>query len=152
LHSVGSWKVKLVLEKQGEISTQAVPIEVSEERVLRVGFATAAVDSSDRILFHKTTQRSFYESQLKQSPECDDMIFFNERGEVTESTIANIVVELNGRLVTPPVSAGLLAGTFRDQLIEDGEIEERTIAVDELRAAGKFFLVNSVRRWMKATF
>ena len=152
LHSVGSWKVKLVLEKQGAISTQSIPIEMSEEKVLRVGFATAAVDSSDRILFHKTTQRSFYESQLRQSPECDDIIFFNERGEVTESTVANVVVELNGRLVTPPVSAGLLAGTFRDQLIEDGKIEERTLMVDELRAAGKFFLVNSVRRWMKATF
>jgi len=151
LHSLGSWKVKLVLEKQGVISTQAVPI-VGEEKILRVGFATAAVDSSDRILFHKTTQRSFYESQLRQSPECDDIIFFNERGEVTESTIANVVVELNGRLVTPPVSVGLLAGTFRDQMIEDGKIEERRITVKELRQARQFFLINSVRKWMKAAW
>ena len=149
MHNDGSWKVRVVAAKQGALSTQAAPIEPGVEKVLKVGLATKAVDSNDRMLFHKTTQRSFYESQLKQQPECNDVIFFNERGEVTESTIANVVVELNGRLVTPPVSAGLLAGTFRDQLIADEQIEERTITVDELRAAKKIFLINSVRKWMK---
>jgi branched-subunit amino acid aminotransferase/4-amino-4-deoxychorismate lyase len=60
-------------------------------------------------------------TELRACPDCDDLLFFNERGELTESSIANVVVEVEGKLVTPPVSAGLLAGTFRAQLIDDDE-------------------------------
>ena len=64
--------------------------------------------------------------------------------------MANVVLKLEGKLVTPPVTAGLLAGTFREQLIVDGEIEERTIYRYELRQATELFLINSVRKWIKA--
>ena len=62
-----------------------------------------------------------------------------------------MVAKLNGRLYTPPVSAGLLAGTFRDQLIADNEIEERTIRVKEIRDAEAVFLINSVRKWIEVS-
>ena len=61
-----------------------------------------------------------------------------------------MVVELDGRKVTPPVSCGLLAGTFRDELLERGEIEEGIITLDDLRRADSICLVNSVRRWRPA--
>ena len=51
---------------------------------------------------------------------------------------------------TPPVACGLLGGVFRGHLLAAGEIEEGRITVDELRAAGTFQLVNSVRRWVEA--
>jgi len=54
------------------------------------------------------------------------------------------VVELNGQLVTPPVACGLLAGTFRAELLARGEVSERKITTDELRRAGRLWLVNSV--------
>jgi para-aminobenzoate synthetase/4-amino-4-deoxychorismate lyase len=78
-------------------------------------------------------------------------LFYNERGEITESTIANVVVELDNKLVTPPIEAGLLAGTFRNALISNGEIEEQTIKIEELKKASQIFLINSVRKWMGAT-
>ncbi len=74
----------------------------------RVRLAQTPIDSADRFLFHKTTRRAVYDSRLE--PDVDDVLLWNERGELTESTIANIVVELDGALVTPPVEAGLLAG------------------------------------------
>ncbi|HEY8413884.1 MAG TPA: aminotransferase class IV, partial [Pyrinomonadaceae bacterium] len=77
-------------------------------------------------------------------------IYWNERSEVTESGIANVVVRLDGELFTPPVHCGLLAGTFRDQLLAEGKIKERVITVEELKHAKEFFLINSVRKWMKA--
>lgn len=51
---------------------------------------------------------------------------------------------------TPPRAAGLLAGTLREELLARGEIKERVIYKDELRRAGSFFLINSVRQWMPA--
>lgn len=148
-HYAGRWKVKLNLSPEGTLTSDATQIE-RHTKELQVALASSPVNSNDRLLYHKTTNRSFYTSELKAQPNVDDIIFFNEQGEVTESSIANVVVELEGQLVTPPIAAGLLAGTFRDQLIADGEIVERRITIEELRTAKEFYLINSVRKWMKA--
>lgn len=139
-NSVGSWKVRLMLWREGSIETEISAIGPVETR--RVTLATEAVDSSDRFLFHKTTRRT----------QLDDTIFWNERGEVTESNIANVVVPIDGELCTPPVESGLLAGTFRNQLLAEGKIKERVITIEELREMEEFFLINSVRRWMNASW
>jgi len=133
----GSWKVRLILWRDGGIETNGSAIQPIETR--RVTLATEAVDSSDRFLFHKTTRRA----------QVEDTIFWNERGEVTESNIANVVVPIDRELYTPPVESGLLAGTFRNQLLAEGKIKERVITVEELQEVKDFFLINSVRKWMK---
>jgi para-aminobenzoate synthetase / 4-amino-4-deoxychorismate lyase len=66
---------------------------------------------------------------------------------LTEFTIGNLVVEMDGKLYTPPIACGLLAGTFRAHLLERGQVEERVIHVEELKDCTKVFLVNSVRQW-----
>ena len=101
------------------------------------------------ILFHKTTCRQVYESARNTEPNNDDVLLYNERGELTEFTIGNLVVELNGKLFTPPVSCGLLAGTFRSHLLETGKIKERVIRRDELAKCSMIFLINSVRKWVE---
>ena len=148
----GKWKVKLTLSNDGSISLDCSDLsQLDYGRSLRLALARSPVDSSDRFLFHKTTLRDFYDSELQVQPDCDDILFYNERGEITESTIANVVVELDNKLVTPPIEAGLLAGTFRNALISNGEIEEQTIKIEELKKASQIFLINSVRKWMGAT-
>ena len=67
---------------------------------------------------------------------------------MTESSIANVVVEMDGERWTPSRSSGLLAGTFREELLALGEIRERVILKEELKSCGAVFLINSVRRWM----
>jgi para-aminobenzoate synthetase / 4-amino-4-deoxychorismate lyase len=141
-----SFKIRLTLWKDGHVETEASTIQPCRSR--RVALATQAIDSADRFLFHKTTRRDFYAAQLAARPDRDDVIFWNERGEVTESSIANVVVLIDGQLFTPPIGSGLLAGTFRDQLIADGEIRERVITIEEFKNAEQVFLINSVRQWM----
>ena len=148
--AVNNAKVRLVLSKHGEIEVDVARIEINDKS-RRVALATQPVDSSDRFLFHKTTRRDFYNAQLSARPDCDDIIFWNEKGEITESTIANVVVEIDGELFTPPIECGLLAGTFREQLLAEGKIKERVVTVHEFRNATRFFLINSVRRWMQTT-
>ncbi|MEJ2748313.1 MAG: aminotransferase class IV, partial [Anaerolineae bacterium] len=91
-----------------------------------------------------------YEAARAARPECDDVVLWTERGEITEALTSNIVVELDGQLWTPPVSSGLLAGTFRGQLLAQGEIQERIIGVEDLRRSTHIWLINSVRRWQTA--
>jgi para-aminobenzoate synthetase/4-amino-4-deoxychorismate lyase len=78
------------------------------------------------------------------------VILWNERGEITESCSANVVIDLNGELVTPPVECGLLGGTFRASLIDQGQIVERVIPIEMVRSARRIYLINSVRRWVDA--
>ncbi len=115
----------------------------------RVSLAAEAVSSKDLYLYHKTTNRDLYERARAASPRVDDVILWNERGEITESTIANVVVERDGRLLTPPVSSGLLAGIGRARLLDEGKIEEALITVDEIDSSTGLFLVNSVRGMWK---
>jgi para-aminobenzoate synthetase/4-amino-4-deoxychorismate lyase len=109
------------------------------------------VRSSDPLLFHKTTLRQRFEHARAAHPEADDVLLVNERGEVTESTIANVAVRLDGRWWTPPLDAGLLAGVRRSQLVVDGTLGERPVIVDDLRRAEALALVSSVRGWRDAT-
>jgi para-aminobenzoate synthetase/4-amino-4-deoxychorismate lyase len=115
---------------------------------LRVKLAAAPIDDQDVFLFHKTTRRAVYENARAAQPACDDVLLYNQRGELTEATIANLVVERDSVLVTPPISCGLLAGTFRAMLLEQGVIQEQVIRREELARCTKLFLVNSVRGWM----
>ncbi len=146
----GLWRVRVLASETGTLRIETLPMIDEPERIWRTALATEPFDARNRFLCHKTTHRSFYERPVQQRPDCDDIILWNERGEVTESSIANIVVEIEGQKWTPPRSSGLLAGTFREDLLAAGQIRERVILKEELRSAERFFLINSVKRWMVA--
>jgi para-aminobenzoate synthetase/4-amino-4-deoxychorismate lyase len=144
-------KVRLLLDRNGRVAVEAQALaDGARPEPVRIGLARSPISTADVRLYHKTTRRAVYDAARASRPDCDDVILWNERGELTESSVANIVLELEGRRVTPPVSAGLLAGTFRAHLLEAGEIEECTLMVDDLARAGRVWLINSVRRWKKA--
>jgi len=114
---------------------------------VKLGLTASPIEGGNPFLHFKTTHREVYEQARATRPDCDDVLLWNERGEITESTIANLVAKIDGRLVTPPVHSGLLAGTFRAELLERGDIAERIIRVDELADTEELFLINSVQGW-----
>lgn len=150
LHPSLRWRVRLIIGRHGKTRTEASPLGESGTAPIAVRFASVPIDDRDPLVFHKTTARARYEVELERCRPCDDVIFWNSRGEVTESTIANVVVFSDGKHWTPPREAGLLAGTLRAELIARGELFERTITREELAAAESFALINSVRGWMPA--
>lgn len=119
--------------------------------VYRLCLAPAPVSSRNPFLYHKTTHRQVYERALTACLGYDDVLLWNEKREITESCIANVVVERDGRLLAPPVACGLLAGTYRALLLEQKKIEEAVIRVDDLRAGMKVYLINSVRGMWEAS-
>jgi para-aminobenzoate synthetase/4-amino-4-deoxychorismate lyase len=144
-------RLRLLLSHDGTARVEHAPLEPTHAPA-RVAFAAAPVDPTGVFLYHKTTNRKVYEEARLQQPggKVDDVVLWNADGQVTESTIANIVAEIEGRRVTPPVTCGLLPGTFRAQLLEDGAIEEGMVTIDQLRSAPRFWLINSVREWWPA--
>ena len=143
----GQCRVRLLLARNGEIRVQHQALTPS--RRLRVALAAEPVDSSDPLLYHKTTHRATYNRQLAARPDCDDVVLYNERGELTECCIGNLVLERDGVRYTPPVESGLLAGTFRAELVAQGQLCERPLPIGELARADALYLINSVRRWVE---
>ena len=104
-------KVRLLVGPGGEIEVEARPLaEGALPEPLRLGLAREPVSSADVWLYHKTTHRAAYAAARAYRPDCDEVILWNERGELTEATTSNVVLEMDGGRWTPPVSAGLLAG------------------------------------------
>ena len=96
-----------------------------------MGLAVDPVDPRSVWLHHKTTRREIYDAARASRPDCDDVLLWNTRGELTESGIANVVVERGGHRLTPPVSSGLLAGVERAALLADGRAREEVVPVSE---------------------
>ena len=144
------WRIRLLVGRNGRVRTEAFRLGEPRTAPVAVRFASRAIDDHDPLIFHKTTARSRYDAELERCRPCDDVILWNSREEVTESTVANIVVFSEGKHWTPPREAGLLAGTLRGELISKGQLFERMITKDELAAAESFALINSVRGWMPA--
>jgi len=143
-------KVRLCVTRRGTVTASAEPVPAAVG-LQRLGLARTTVRSDDPLLRHKTTRRAVFEAALAGRPlGCDDVLLVNERGEVTESTRANLVAEIDGALWTPPVSCGLLPGVFRAELLRRGIVAERVLRPEDLGRAGRLWLVNSVRRWMRA--
>ena len=144
-------RVRLLVARTGAIEIQADRLSEKESnRPLRIALAREPVNSADVFLYHKTTNRLIYEKARDSRPVCDDVLLWNEKGELTESCIANIVVEMDGCLYTPPVDCGLLAGTFRAWLLDQSIIRERRLKIGDLARCSKIFLINSVRKCQEA--
>ncbi len=146
--SGGTYKIRLLVRRDGVASAQREPAKPS--RAVRAGLAIEPIDLRDPFLYHKTTNRSAYERAAagNANVDCDDTILWNVQGEITESTTANVVALLNGKWVTPPIHCGLLPGTMRQHLLDEGKIVEGAIKKEVLYRAEKIALVNSVRKWI----
>jgi para-aminobenzoate synthetase/4-amino-4-deoxychorismate lyase len=145
----GTWRVRLLVDQEGYPSVTCTA-HLDSATPWRVAFANAPVDARDPRLLHKTTNRVPYEVARRSRPDVDDVVLWNERGEVTESTIANIVADIGGVKCTPPVSSGLLAGVLRAELLDAGQLTERVITRGMLARAERVWLINSLRGWIDA--
>jgi para-aminobenzoate synthetase/4-amino-4-deoxychorismate lyase len=142
----GAMRVRLLVSRDGGVSVDAQPFALDASTV-RIAFSAEPVDSADALLYHKTTRRDAYERRAAERPDCGDVLLLNERGEVTESTIANVVVRIGGQMWTPPLECGLLPGVLRAELLRTGDVRERILHPDDLHAADTIYLVNSLRKW-----
>ena len=106
-------------------------------------------------LRHKTTRRAVYDQAWREAEEqgAFDMLFFNERGELTEGGRSNVLVKLDGRWYTPPLSAGALPGVMRAELMSDPDwlLAERSITRSELLGAAQIAVCNALRGVLMAT-
>ena len=135
-------RVRLTLSMSGSVGIETAPAP-SKRDLVTLAFSNNPVDSSDLRLFHKTTNRSIYECRRQEN--VDDVILINERGECTETTIANFAIQLHGNWFTPPLSSGCLPGIERASLLAQGVLEERILLPQDVKDADQIIIFNSLR-------
>ncbi len=143
-------RLKVLLHPTGELVCESSPLPLSRTGPLRLCIDQVPVDSTSPYLFHKTTQRQVYEERSARHPHADDALLVNERGEVTETTRANVAALIDGVWWTPPLESGLLPGVERGRLLELGELRERTLTVADVQQADAVAIMNSLRGWQAA--
>jgi para-aminobenzoate synthetase/4-amino-4-deoxychorismate lyase len=144
-------RVRLLLARDGSVRGAAHPLPDPSGEPLRLAvYDREPVDRCDPFLFHKTTLRDRFERARAAHPTADDVILTNDRGEVTETTIANLAFLRGGRWWTPALDCGLLPGARRAELIADGTLREAVLTREDLCGAEALALVSSVRGWRPA--
>ncbi|MGV1014035.1 MAG: aminodeoxychorismate synthase component I [Methyloceanibacter sp.] len=148
--------VRLLLAEDGVIAVTSTPIELpTKDTVWRFVISDQRLDEKDPLFYHKTTRRQFFDREMerqKAATGCDEVIFLNKKGELTEGTRTNLFIELGGRLFTPALASGLLPGTLREELLDlpRAAASEAVLTPADLARAGRIYLGNSVRGLIRA--
>ncbi|WP_232225610.1 aminodeoxychorismate synthase component I [Oceanobacillus manasiensis] len=145
------WKIRLLLSKNGRIKLETQLLK-STSLPIQIELAANAVDKETIFLYHKTTNRAVYQAMFQYADDnTEDILLWNQAEELTECTMGNIVAEIDGHYYTPPVKCGLLPGTYRQDLLDKGLIQERVIPKNILPQCTNLWMINSVRGWVSVS-
>jgi para-aminobenzoate synthetase/4-amino-4-deoxychorismate lyase len=142
-HPAGVRRVRLLCDRSGAARATACALEPTPGEI-SVVLAAAPLEGDAEFLRHKTTRRDAY-AAFAAPPGIFDTLLWNVRGELTEFTRGNVVIEIDGARVTPPVTCGLLPGVGRAILLERGAVVERVVRRADLARATGLWFVNSLR-------
>lgn len=142
----GEWRVRLLMERHQVFRVELGAL-AAVRAPLRAAVCAYPVRSADPALKLKTNRRELYERVLAEHPGVDEVLLWNERGEVTEFLIGNAAVRLGGKWLTPPIASGLLPGVTRARLLAAGELREKVVRLEELRGTQEIARINSVSGW-----
>jgi 4-amino-4-deoxychorismate lyase len=146
-------RVRLTLDREGQAEVTTAPfVPLLPDTVWRLRIAATRLDSSDKLLRFKTTRRGIYEAARAECrpDEADEVLLLNEKDEVCEGTITSVFLEDSADLLrTPPISAGLLAGVLRTELICQRKARVGRIRLDDLKDR-PLYVGNSLRGLIRA--
>jgi branched-subunit amino acid aminotransferase/4-amino-4-deoxychorismate lyase len=141
-------RLRLTYFSNGQYLITHHAINLNPDEKFRLGLSRYPRFSQGLLSGHKTlayTQAS-YGLRVAELEGYDDLLYLNERGEVVETGLANIVIEINGELITPPLHSGPLPGIVRAVLLEwFPQIQERMLHLEELKEASGLYLLSSIR-------
>ncbi len=149
-HPTGLWRVRLLLNAQGESRAEAFVMDPSPKQVRLQLADRPLIDAHGEFVRFKTTRRAHYDAFTPTQPGVFDTVLWNAEGEITECTRGNVAMLLDGRWVTPPLACGLLPGVGRALALSEGRLTETVVRVEDLPRVQGWVFVNSLRGWMAA--
>jgi len=149
------YKVRIALDRHGATRIEhGVLDQGSSLKSNSVIISDIRTDSGDRFLYHKTTHRGLYDAMHRKAVDDGfaDVLFVNEKGQVTEGAVSNIIVRQGVHFFTPPVECGLLNGVYRQHLLETlPALREKALSREDLRETDALYICNAVRGLREVT-
>jgi len=114
----------------------------------------AAINTRNSVTGHKTLPYTENLAALEIASRAgfDEGLRINERGEVVEGSISNLIAEIDGHWITPPLSSGCLPGITRELAVEKLSVTEATILPADLDRATSLFIATSLRDLQPVAF
>lgn len=141
-----NFALKLIVSDKNFIVTSRPDNYREDNKKFKLIVSDVRRNSTSKVVYHKCL--SYYENimehRLALDKGHDSALFINERGEVCETSFANIFFVRDGEIFTPVISSGLLKGTMRDFIIENYKVREEIIYLDDLKNFDEAFISNSL--------
>lgn len=141
-------RLRLLASRGGATAIEVRAHRTWPQAVVPVAIVPRNAPASDPRLSHKTTDRSLYRDALRRGGTYE-VVMTDDRGFLTEGSFSTIFVERGDKLLTPPISRGLLPGILRRSLIDMGEAVEADLRAHDLERG--FFIGNAARGMVAAT-
>lgn len=157
LSGKSAYRLRLLLDANGHVSIETAPLPLLPESGIKHKICVSAhrINPNNVFLYHKTTNRNLYDLEYKKYKALGyyDVIFTNNKNEVTEGAISNIILQKKGIFYTPPIASGILPGVFREYFIKKHphKIKQTKIKMSDLKTADNLFCMNSVRGLVKVS-
>jgi 4-amino-4-deoxychorismate lyase len=103
-------------------------------------------NSTSRLCYIKSTCyiENLIEKENAQKIGFDDVIFLNQKENITETSCANIFIVQNKEIFTPKLEDGLLGGVIRSEIMKNFKVNEKSITIKDLRNSEEVIITNSL--------
>lgn len=146
-------RLKLSINQAGKVAVECSALATTPQPV-RVALAAQPIHCNPLYLRHKTTVRAQWangESWLQKHPTYFDMLYIDQHGALTEGSRSTLYIFQQGKWFTPPLTQALLPGVYRDKLIAQGLVREKTLYRTDLIHADRIRVSNALRGWLDAS-
>ena len=133
------YRCRIALQKNGTFHLVITELTDLPASYLQAQLTEQKLDLATPFTYFKTSQRD----HLNQSDH--EQIFHLPDGSLLETTIGNLVLEIEGQLYTPPAHLPLLDGIYRRHLLETQQVEEKLLTLNDLTDADRIYACNALR-------
>ena len=133
------YRCRIALQKNGSFQLTITELTDLPASYLQPQLREQTAPLNRPFIYFKTSQRD----HLVQSDR--EQIYYLEDGTLLETTIGNLILEIDGQLYTPPASLPILDGIYRRHLLETGQVEEKLLTLKDLDVAGRVYACNALR-------
>ena len=133
------YRCRIALQKNGTFHLVITELTDLPASYLQAQLTEQKLDLATPFTYFKTSQRNHLAANHHEQ------IFYLPDGSLLETTIGNLILEIEGKLYTPPAHLPLLDGIYRRHLLETQQVEEKLLTLKDLELADRVYACNALR-------